>query len=62
MTVAELLKKKRVLEETLSSYINEFEADCKIKISNIYCLRGFERQDSIGKSINKSKVHVTLDL
>lgn len=61
MTVAEILKKKKILEEKLNLIIREFETDTGIEINNIYNLGKYIHSDLLG-DIKVPDIHINLKL
>lgn len=61
MTVAELLKKKKNLEERLNLIFRKFETDTGIEIKNIYNLRKYIHSDLTG-DIKVPDIHINLEL
>ena len=61
MTVAELLKKKKNLEERLNLIFRKFETDTGIEIKNIYSLRKYIHSDLTG-DIKVPDIHINLEL
>ena len=62
MTVAELLKKKRALEETLNSCIDRFEVETGVKVSNICNYGKYIQSNLTAESIKVPDIHIFLDL